>query len=124
MYDIFLEYLAIPTHRFIVKPIKTLCAWIVISVIVFCLFIQYLFVTMTGNIVSIVILYSLFKMCNFSDFIRLPFSSAIAIIYGGISIAILSCIFCNIKELCRRREDVIDKEPFFIQDCLHKIIFF
>lgn len=126
MYDYFIEWIARPVYRFIIKP--TIAIWEFIKT---CFrytgkFLWYLMFATTGNIIVISCILKVFLKYGLPSFDHSKVNSVIAILgpFIAIGIFVICCIFIyNIFNwaFSSDRKDIISKEPRFIRSIESKI---
>lgn len=127
MYDLFVEWIARPTYRFIMKPI--LFVWELIKKFFKYLgkFLWYLMFTTTGNIIAISIILALVKyrakiLPPIPNIYETPWIFGAIMITISFVAAILLIFAYNIVNLLFvDRKEIIEKEPEFIQTVVDKI---
>lgn len=117
MYDFFIDQIMIPIYKYVLKPMKliTYFLW---------LFIKYVFVALTGNIILMLIMILILSNINLTYVMRVTTELTtdtilIIIILCSILLGIASvCFLYNFFNLFSylNREDIIDKEPEFVKN--------
>lgn len=131
MYDQFIEWVARPIYRFVVKPVFRVSEFIKKFFVCFGKFLWYLMVATTGNIIVLSAVLTIIKY-RVEIVSHLPGPEEHSWMFGVLSVAMVGTLYICMAFLYNilhwmfssyMRNDIICKEPQFIQDIVRKMYY-